>query len=260
MKNCEDSKRKNVYDFAGKVALVTGGSAGIGRAVAMAFARQGAFVVIADIDISGGQETMRLIEADGGRANFLRSEVGCETDVKNLLALIVEQHGTLDFACNNAGIGSGRLAISELPKERWDRTIEVNLTGVYLCLKYELQQMIKQGFGAIVNIASVASFIGDPNGASYVASKHGVMGLTKTAALEVAAKGIRVNAVAPGVVDAGLTKRVSKEFLEKALADQPIGRMADPAEIASAVLWLCSDEASFILGHTLPVDGGMTIC
>jgi NAD(P)-dependent dehydrogenase (short-subunit alcohol dehydrogenase family) len=254
-----ESKRKVTYDFIGKVALVTGGAAGIGRAIAIAFACQGASVVIGDIDVQGGQETIRLIEADGGKASFLRTDVGHDEHVKNLVAFAVEHYGTLDFACNNAGMGSGRLPLTELPRDRWDRTIEVNLTGVYLCLKYELQQMLKQGAGAIVNIASVASFIGTPDMASYVASKHGVMGLTKTAALEVAAKGIRVNAVAPGVVNAGLTEKAPKEFLKEALAAQPIGRMADAAEIAAAVLWLCSDEASFILGHTLPVDGGMTV-
>jgi len=257
--NRGESKRRITYDFAGKAALVTGGAAGIGRAIAIAFARQGASVVVGDIDVPGGQETIRLIEADGGKATFLRTDVARDEDAKNLVTFAVEHYGTLDFACNNAGMGSGRLPLTELPRDRWDRTIEVNLTGVYLCLKYELHQMLKQGVGAIVNIASVASFIGAPDMASYVASKHGVMGLTKTAALEVAAKGIRVNAVAPGVVNAGLTEKAPREFLKEAVAAQPIGRMADAAEIAAAVLWLCSDEASFVLGHTLPVDGGMTI-
>jgi NAD(P)-dependent dehydrogenase (short-subunit alcohol dehydrogenase family) len=257
--NTGKSKRKITYNFTGKTALVTGGAAGIGRAIAIAFARQGASVVVGDIDVPGGQETIRLIEADGGKARFLRTDVACDEDARNLVALAVEHFGTLDFACNNAGMGSGRLPITELPRDRWDRTVEVNLTGVFLCLKYELQQMLKQGAGAIVNISSVASFIGAPDMASYVASKHGVMGLTKTAALETAAKGIRVNAVAPGVVNAGLTVKAPRKFLEEALAAQPIGRMAEAAEIAAAVLWLCSDEASFILGHTLPVDGGMTI-
>lgn len=253
------SKRKVTYDFIGKAALITGGASGIGRAIALAFALQGASVVVGDIDVPGGQKTIQLIDEAGGKAKFLRADVTRDEDAKNIVAFAAEHYGALDFACNNAGIGSGRLPLTELPRDRWDLTIGVNLTGVYLCLKYELQQMLKQGAGAIVNIASVASFIGASDMASYVASKHGVMGLTKTAALEVATKGIRVNAVAPGVVNVGLTEKAPKKFLSDAIAALPIGRMAVAEEIASAVLWLCSDEASFILGHTLPVDGGRTI-
>ena len=255
-----DRNRKGLkYDFNGKAALVTGGAAGIGRVIALAFARQGASVVVADINLAGAQETIRRIEAVGGTGVSRQADVASEEDVRNLIAFAVERYGKLDFACNNAGIGSGQMPIAELPRERWDRIIAVNLTGVFQCLKYELQQMVKQGSGSIVNIASVASFIGSPGMAGYVATKHGVMGLTKTAALEVATKGIRVNAVAPGIVNAGLTDSSSKEFIETALAAHPIGRMAEAEEIAAAVVWLCSDEASFVLGHTLPVEGGMTI-
>lgn len=247
------------YDFRGKAALVTGGAAGIGRVIALAFARQGASVVVGDINLAGAEETIRRLEAIGGTGVSRLADVTSEDDVKNLVAFAAERYGTLDFACNNAGIGGGQTPIIELSRERWDRIVAINLTGVFQCLKYELQQMLTQGFGSIVNIASVAAFIGSPGMAGYVATKHGIMGLTKTAALEVATKGIRVNAVAPGIVNAGLTDSSSPEFIKAALAAHPIGRMAESQEIAAAVLWLCSDEASFVLGHTLPVEGGMTI-
>ena len=255
----ERNRRRPKYDFNKKVALVTGGAAGLGRVIASAFARQGAMVVVADINLAGAEETIRHIEGVGGRGISRRTDVTSEEDVRSLVAFAVERYGKLDFACNNAGVGSGQLPIIELPRERWDQIVAVNLTGVFQCLKYELQQMLKQGSGSIVNIASVAAFIGSPGMAGYVATKHGIMGLTKTAALEVATTGIRVNAVAPGIVNAGLTDSSSEEFIMRALAAHPIGRMAKPEEIAAAVLWLCSDEASFVLGHTLPVEGGMTI-
>jgi NAD(P)-dependent dehydrogenase (short-subunit alcohol dehydrogenase family) len=256
----DDRNRKgSTYDFSGKAALVTGGAAGIGRVIALAFARQGASVIVADINLPGAEETIRRIEAFGGTGASRRADVTSEEDVRNLVAFAAERYGTLDFACNNAGIGSGQVPIVDFPRERWDQIVAVNLTGVFQCLKYELQQMLKQGSGSIVNIASVAAFIGSPGMAGYVATKHGIMGLTKTAALEVATKGIRVNAVAPGIVNAGLTDSSSDEFIKGALAAHPIGRMAEAEEIAAAVLWLCSDEASFVLGHTLPVEGGMTI-
>jgi len=256
----EERNRKGArYDFGGKTALVTGGAAGIGRVIALAFALQGASVVVGDINVAGAEKTVKLIEAIGGTGAFRRADVANEEDVKNLVAFAAESYGSLDFACNNAGIGAGQTPIVELTRERWDHIVAVNLTGVFQCLKYELRQMLKQGSGSIVNIASVAAIIGSPGMAGYVATKHGIMGLTKTAALEVATTGVRVNAVAPGIVNAGLTDSSSEEFIKGALAAHPIGRMAEAEEIARAVLWLCSDEASFVLGHTLPVEGGMTI-
>jgi len=255
----ENDRREPKYDFRGKVAIVTGGSAGIGRVIALAFARHGASVAVADVNVEGGEETVRLIREAGGKAVVVRTDVSKEEDVRDLVAFTVDQYGKLDFACNNAGIEGAQLPIAELPTERWDQAVAVNLTGVFQCLKYELRQMLKQGSGAIVNIASVAAFIGTPARAGYVATKHGIMGLTKTAALEVATKGIRVNAVAPGLVNAGLTDAAPKEFIQMALAAQPIGRMAEAEEIAAAVLWLCSDAASFVLGHTLAVEGGFII-
>jgi len=255
-----DGKKNELrYDFGEKVVTVTGGAAGIGRVIALAFARQGAAVVVADVNSGGGEETVRCIQEAGGTAVFMQTDVSKEDDVRNLVAFAVERYGKLDFACNNAGIEGAQVPIAELPRHRWDQVLAVNLTGVFQCLKYELQQMLKQGHGAIVNMASVAGFIGTPARAGYVATKHGIMGLTKTAALEVANKGIRVNAVAPGLVNAGLTDLAPKEFIEMALTAQPIGRMAEAEEIASAVLWLCSDAASFVLGHTLAVEGGFTI-
>jgi NAD(P)-dependent dehydrogenase (short-subunit alcohol dehydrogenase family) len=247
------------YDFNGKVALVTGGASGIGRVIARAFAHHGASVVVGDVNLAGAQETVRAIEAEGGQGVCFEVDVTREDDVMNLVAFTTEYFGKIDFACNDAGVGPDFLPIMELPRERWDRLVAVNLTGVFLCLKYELRQMVKQGSGSIVNIASAASFVGSPGMAPYSAAKHGVMGLTKTAALEVATKGIRVNAVAPGIVNAGLTDSSPNEFIERAIASHPIGRMADAEEIAAAVLWLCSEGASFVVGHTLPVEGGFTI-
>jgi NAD(P)-dependent dehydrogenase (short-subunit alcohol dehydrogenase family) len=248
------------YDFNGKVALVTGAGSGIGRVIASAFADNGASVIAADINAKGGEETVRLIEEAKGNASFIATNVSKEEEVKKMVEFAVGRHDKLDFACNCAGIDEGpTMLINEFSVEKWNQIVSVNLTGVFLSLRYEIQQMLKQCAGSIVNIASVASFIGTPGKAAYVATKHGIVGLTKTAALEVSKKGIRVNAVAPGIVNAGLTDSAPKEFIEMALAAQPIGRMAEAGEIASAVLWLCSDEASFVLGHTLTVDGGLTI-
>jgi NAD(P)-dependent dehydrogenase (short-subunit alcohol dehydrogenase family) len=255
----EIGKKRAKYNFSGETALVTGAAGGIGRAVSRAFAKQGASVVIADIDLPGATETLNSIEALGGRAAVVRADVTSDSDVRDLIDFVVDRFGRLDFACNNAGVGSGLIPLVELPRDRWDRTLAVDLTGIYQCLKYELRQMLKQGSGAIVNIGSVASLVGSSHMASYVASKHGVAGLTKTAAIEAAKTGIRVNAVAPGVVDAGLTKAVPRDFVDTMVASQPMGRMAQADEIAAAVLWLCSDEASFVQGHTLVADGGTTI-
>jgi NAD(P)-dependent dehydrogenase (short-subunit alcohol dehydrogenase family) len=247
------------YNFSGKSAIVTGGASGIGRVIALAFARQGATVVLADINLADAEETIRRIEAAGGTGVFFRADVSREEEVKNLVAFVVERCGKLDFACNDAGITSPQMPIVEFSRDWWDRVVAVNMTGVFLCLKHELQQMLKQGSGSIVNIASAASFIGSPGMAAYSAAKHGVMGLTKTAALEVAQKGVRVNAVAPGLVNAGLTDTSPREWVERAAAAQPMGRMAEAEEIAAVVLWLCSDDSSYVLGHTLPVEGGFTI-
>lgn len=247
------------YDFDGKVALITGAGSGIGRVVADAFARNGATVIVADLNVQGGEQTVRCIEDNGGAAVFVRTDVTSELDVRKAVTFAADRYGRLDFANNNAGIEGGRAPLAEYPGEIWDKTLAVNLTGVYRCMRYELQQMLQQGFGAIVNTASVAGLVGIPERAAYVASKHGVIGLTKGAALEVSAKGIRVNAVAPGIINAGLTDQAPKEFKDMAVAAHPIGRMGEAEEVASAVIWLCSDHASFVVGQTLALDGGFTI-
>jgi NAD(P)-dependent dehydrogenase (short-subunit alcohol dehydrogenase family) len=251
--------------LTGKVALVTGGASGIGRATALTFAREGAKLVIADLNEEGGQQTVHMITENGGEATFVRVDVTQATEVEAMLTKAVQTYGRLDCAHNNAGIsgigiaGAQRAFTAEYPEERWHEVIAINLTGVWLCMKYELQQMLKQGGGAIVNTASVAGLVGLPAASAYVASKHGVVGLTKTAALEYARQGIRVNCVCPGYIRTPMTAQgmSDPERLERILASEPIGRVGEPEEIAAAVVWLCSDAASFVTGHTMTVDGGM---
>ena len=244
----------------GKVALVTGAGSGIGRATALVFAREGAKVVVSDIVVAGGQETVQQIEAAGGEAIFVKADVSQAADVEALVTQTVETYGRLDCAFNNAGIEGGMKLTIDCTKEEFDRTIAVNLTGVWLCMKYEIQQMLSQGGGAIVNTASAAGLVGFPSLPDYVASKHGVVGLTKTAALEYAKSGIRVNAVCPGVIQTPMVERgaqLSPGFDELALSMEPVGRFGQPAEVGEAVVWLCSDAASFVTGHPMVVDGGL---
>ena len=244
----------------GKVALVTGAGSGIGRATALVFAREGAKVVVSDIVVEGGQETVQQIEAAGGEAIFVKADVSQAADVEALVTQTVETYGRLDCAFNNAGIEGGMKLTIDCTKEEFDRTIAVNLTGVWLCMKYEIQQMLSQGSGAIVNTASAAGLVGFPSLPDYVASKHGVVGLTKTAALEYAKSGIRVNAVCPGVIQTPMVERgaqLSPGFDELAVSMEPVGRFGQPAEIGEAVVWLCSDAASFVTGHPMVVDGGL---
>ena len=244
----------------GKVALVTGAGSGIGRATALVFAREGAKVVVSDIVVEGGQETVQQIEAAGGEAIFVKADVSQAADVETLITQTVERYGRLDCAFNNAGIEGGMKLTIDCTKEEFDRTIAVNLTGVWLCMKYEIQQMLSQGGGAIVNTASAAGLVGFPSLPDYVASKHGVVGLTKTAALEYAKSGIRVNAVCPGVIQTPMVERgaqLSPGFDELALSMEPVGRFGQPAEVGEAVVWLCSDAASFVTGIPMQVDGGL---
>ena len=242
----------------GKVVLVTGGGSGIGRASSVAFARAGACVVVSDIDSDGGAETARLIAAAGGTVDFVAADVARPQDVADLVATVVARHGRLDCAHNNAGIGPGPGATHEIADEQWGRVLAVNLTGVWLCMKHELAQMLVQGGGAIVNTASVMGLVGGV-GSPYVAAKHGVVGLTKQAALEYAQRGIRINAVCPGPIR---TKMVEDAFSrvpgleERWTSIVPAGRVAAPEEIAWAVVWLCTEAASFVTGIALPVDGG----
>ena len=244
----------------GKVALVTGAGSGIGQATALTFAREGAKVVVADVNAQGGEETASKIKESGGESIFVHADVSSATDVEAMVSDTVEAFGRLDFAHNNAGISSqGRGGPShEHPEDLWDRVIDINLKGVWLCMKYEIPQMLEQGGGAIVNTASIAGLVGLRNAGAYVASKHGVVGLTKTAALEYAQLGIRVNCVCPGYIETSMTAEIlsDTERRTQILAAEPIGRVGTPVEIAEAVVWLCSDAASFVTGHAMTVDGG----
>jgi NAD(P)-dependent dehydrogenase (short-subunit alcohol dehydrogenase family) len=245
----------------GKVALVTGGASGIGRATALTFAREGANLVVADMNEDGGQQTVHMITENGGEATFVQVDVTSASAVEAMISKTVETYGRLDCAHNNAGIGSRpRAPLHECTEETWDRVLGINLKGVWLCMKYEIIQMLAQGSGTIVNTASIMGLVGSWSGSgAYNASKHGVVGLTKTAALEYAKLGIRVNAVCPGyirtpLIDHALLSRPEME--EQIIARHPVGRMGQPEEIAEAVGWLCSDAASFVTGHTMTVDGG----
>lgn len=245
--------------FESKVALVTGGSSGIGRAAALAFAREGAKVVVTNLRPEGGLETVSLIEAAGGQALFIQCDVAKSSDVEAMINRAVEVYGRIDCAFNNAGLEGMVAPTAELTEENWDRTINTNLKGVWLCMKHEISHMLKQGRGAIVNCASAVGLVGAPGIAAYSASKHGVVGLTKTAALEYISAGIRINAVCPGVTQTPMVDRLKDqlpEAMENVVASIPAGRIAAPEEVAEAVLWLCSPQSSYVTGHPLVVDGG----
>jgi len=242
-----------------KVGIVTGGTSGIGRDAAVLFAKAGAKVVVAGRREAEGKETIDLVRAAGGEGLFVRTDVSKAADVHALVQKTVEKFGRLDIAFNNAGIEGNWMPIAEQSEEDWDRTIDINLKSVWLSLKYQIRQMLKQGGGgAIVNMASVAGLIGSAGAATYCASKHGVMGLTKAAALENARSGIRVNVVCPAVIETPMGERLfgEPEFKKFALGLHPIGRFGSPMEVAQAVLWMCSDRASFMTGQSLVLDGG----
>lgn len=242
-----------------KIALVTGGASGIGRASAIALAGEGATVAVADVALEGCDETVAMIISNGGTATSLRIDVADEQSVKAGIQNVVNTYGRVDLAFNNAGISGEMGKTTEQTLEGFRRTIDINLIGVWLCMKYELERMLEQGSGVIVNTASVAGLIGMSGGSAYCAAKHGVIGLTKTAALEHAKLNIRVNAICPGGVRTAMTETADKAFpgfLDRMAKLEPMGRLAEPEEIASAVVWLCSDGASFMTGHALTVDGG----
>ncbi len=243
----------------GKIALITGAGSGIGRASALTFAREGAKVVVADIVVEGGEETVRLVKNAGGEASFIKVDVSKAADVEAMINKVVETYGRIDCAHNNAGIEGQLASTDEYSEEMFNRVIAINLTGVWLCMKYEIPHMLKQGSGAIVNTASGAGLVGVAGMSAYVASKHGVVGLTKTAALEYAKSGIRVNAVCPGLIQTPMVERLTNaqpQLGEALVAAEPIGRTGRPEEIAESVVWLCSDAASFVTGHAMSVDGG----
>ncbi|WP_298403362.1 SDR family oxidoreductase [uncultured Chloroflexus sp.] len=245
--------------FIGKVALVTGAAAGIGRASALAFAREGAKVVVADVNVEGGEETVTLCRAQNTDAIFVRCDVSQNREVEQLIATAIDMFGRIDFAHNNAGIEGVQAMLVDYPEEVWDRVIDINLKGVWLCMKHEIRQMLQQGGGSIVNTSSVAGLSGSRGVSAYVASKHGIVGVTKAAALEYARSGIRINAVCPGTIHTAMIDRFTQgdpQLLAQFAEGEPIGRLGSPEEVANAVVWLCSDKASFVTGATLAVDGG----
>jgi NAD(P)-dependent dehydrogenase (short-subunit alcohol dehydrogenase family) len=246
-------------EMRGKVAIVTGGTSGIGRDTAVLFAQAGVKVVVAGRREVEGNETVELIRAAGGDGLFVKTDVAIAAEVQALVRKTVEKFGRLDIAFNNAGIEGNLVPIVIQSEADWDRTIDINLKGTWLCLKYEIQQMLKQrSGGAIVNMASVAGLIGSAGFATYSASKHGVIGLTKSAALETARNGIRVNAVCPAVIETPMGERIfgAPEVKPHAIGLHPIGRFGKPMEVAEAVVWMCSDRASFMTGQSLVLDGG----
>lgn len=247
--------------FSGKVALVTGGAAGIGRATALAFASAGAQVVVSDIDTKGGEVTVLAIKAAGGEATFVSCDVSDSEAVAGLIRHTVEAYGRLDIAFNNAGIEIEHEKLADGDLETFDRIMDINVKGVWLCMKHEIPEMLKHGGGAIVNTASVAGLGAAPKMSIYSASKHAVIGLTRSAAVEYAKKGIRVNAVCPAVIETDMFRRAAESDprrAEMAAAMHPVGRLGQPEEIAAAVLYLCSEAAGFTTGVALPVDGGST--
>ncbi|MFL6416661.1 MAG: glucose 1-dehydrogenase [Bryobacteraceae bacterium] len=252
----------NVLNFTGKVALVTGASSGMGLATAQAFAEAGAAVVLADVREDLLNNEVHKLVAAGHTAIALRCDVSDDAQVSAMVDRAVAEFGQLDAAFNNAGVMARIASTADSTREDWDRVIGINLRGVWSCMKYELRQMARQGSGAIVNNASVGALTGNPGIGSYIASKHGVVGLTRTAALEYIKHGIRVNAVNPGLIDTQVARDVvaaDEQAYEEIAKNVPIARAGKPEEIASAVLWLCSPGASYVVGHALTVDGGMTV-
>lgn len=248
-------------EYTDKVAVITGASSGIGFATAQAFAKQGAKVVIADVQVQKGEQAFAELKKMGAEAMFVKTDVSDPKQVENLVAQTIATYQRLDFAINNAGIDGDRAPTADCTEDNWDRVIDINLKGVWLCMKNQIPQMLKQGNGCIVNIASIAGVVGFQNVPAYCASKGGVIQLTKTAALEYAKQGVRINAVCPGVIKTPMVAGVFEKDpkMEETLnAATPIGRLGSPEEIASAILWLCSEHAGFMIGQPVIMDGGFT--
>jgi len=248
-------------DFTNKVSLVTGGASGIGRATALAFARDGAKVLVSDIAEAGGQETVQMIREASGEATFVQADVTQWDKVTALIEATIDTYQQLDFALNSAGVQGVRARTADYPEDEWQHVIDVNLNSVWYCMKFELDQMMKQGHGVIINLASVAGVVGFPLHSAYSASKHAVVGLTKSAALEYIRKGIRINAVCPGFTDTPMVQHAREEdpeYTQRLIDRVPARRLGTPEEVAAAILYLCSDQAGFVTGHTLVMDGGVT--
>ncbi len=248
--------------FKSKIVLVTGGNSGIGQATALAFAKEGAKVMVAARRVSEGKKTVAMIKAIGGESHFVQTDVTKATGVEAMITACVTNYGGLDYAVNNAGIeGTPFIPTAKYEEKVWDKVIDINLKGVWLCMKYEIPEMLRRGQGAIVNMSSVAGLRGGEIGVAYHASKHGVIGLTKAAAIEYAAQGVRINAVCPAVIKTPMTDPLfhDKDMTAQVTAKHPMGRVGRPEEVASTVLWLCSEDASFVTGHAHPVDGGFLI-
>jgi len=245
--------------ISGSTAIVTGGGSGIGREAAVRFGEEGANVVVADVNVDGSEETAELVREAGGDATVIETDVSDPADVEAMVDAAVETYGGLDYAFNNAGIEGESEPAGEHPLDNWKQVIDVNLKGVYLCMRYELPAMLESGGGSIVNTSSIAGLVAFPGLSPYVASKHGVIGLTKTAAVEYSREGVRVNAISPGVIDTPMVQRSEEddpEMMEQVTAATPIGRLGAPEEIGDAAVWLCSEDASFVTGETLVIDGG----
>lgn len=247
--------------FYNKTALVTGAGSGIGRSAALAFAKEGANVLVSDINPQGGEETVQMIRKSGGEAHFVQCDVSQSVQVEKLIKTAVDKFDRLDYAVNNAGVSMRPASTVEIDEAEWDRVININLKSVWLCMKYEIPNMQKIGGGSIINISSLAGIRGKEGTLAYTASKHGVIGMTKTAALEYAKEGIRINAICPGLTDSGMTAGLDNypDLAQQLIAQIPMGRMGQSQNIADAVVWLCDNTASFITGHVLVIDGGQTI-
>lgn len=245
-------------DFKNKVAVVTGASSGIGKSVSELYAREGAAVILSDINQELGEKTTEEIRTGGGEAIFVRADVSKPSDCENMVKAAMDKYGRLDFACNNAGIGGDQNPTADYSLESWDKAIAVNLSGVFYCMKYEIPAMLKSGGGSIINMASILGRVGFAGAVGYVAAKHGVLGLTKTAAIEYAPHGVRVNVVGPGFISTPLIKELEEnpEINNMLISLHPVGRLGKPEEVAELVIWLSSDKASFVTGAYYPVDGG----